>query len=112
MSYSYERLQNAKSIRLLRLEPGCESTTLKASLATHQLESRCSYDCLSYVWGEPDLSEAIFIDDQLFKISKNLHNILLHLRYPDKIRRLWIDAICINQQDDVERSQQVAVMGQ
>jgi hypothetical protein len=36
---------------------------------------------------------------------------LRHLRYTEDLRILWVDAICINQQDDDEKSKQVAMMG-
>ena len=112
MEYSYASLANANNIRLLHLGSGCRSGTLEAHLASHQLDDHCSYEALSYAWGEPDPTELLLVDDQEFKITKNLHTILLHLRYPDKIRTLWIDAICINQQDGVEKGHQVAMMGQ
>lgn len=45
-------------------------------------------------------------------MTANLHSALLHLRPAngDDRRPLWIDAICINQNDREERSQQVAMM--
>ena len=110
MEYSYTSLQDASTIRLLHLGSGCGSTPLEAHLASYQVGDY-SYDALSYVWGDPDLTEVLLVDDQGFKVSKNLHTILLHLRYPDKIRTLWIDAICINQADVIEKGQQVAFMG-
>src|SRR5580698_1569853 len=91
MAYSHAPLQNANNIRLLRLGSDCCSTPLKAHLASYRLGDHCSYDALSYAWGEPDLTESLLVNDQEFKISKNLHTILLHLRYPDRIRTLWID---------------------
>lgn len=44
-------------------------------------------------------------------IRPNLASAMRHLRYRDRGRKIWIDAICINQANDVERSQQVAMMG-
>ncbi|KAF1842115.1 uncharacterized protein K460DRAFT_409538 [Cucurbitaria berberidis CBS 394.84] len=112
MEYSYTPLQDVNSIRLLQLEPGYGNAPLKAHLATYRLEEHYSYDALSYVWGEPDLFESIVVNDRTLHISKNLHTILLQLRLPDEIGNLWIDAVCINQQDDIEKGQQVAIMGQ
>ncbi|RYP76572.1 hypothetical protein DL771_001641 [Monosporascus sp. 5C6A] len=43
-------------------------------------------------------------------VTKNLHNALKRLRYPHKVRTLWVDAICINQGNTKERSHQVAFM--
>lgn len=112
MAYSHAPLQDTNSIRLLHLESGCDSTPLIAHLASHRLEDHSSYDALSYVWGEPDLTKSLLIDGQELHISKNLHDILLQLRCSDRNRVLWIDAICINQNDDNEKGQQVAMMGQ
>ncbi len=113
MTHAYTHLQGANSIRLLQLEPGGYGARLKAHLTSSQLGDH-PYEALSYVWGEPDFSELLFIDDQEFKISKNLHTILRHLRYPERlrcVRILWIDAICINQEDIIEKGQQVGFMG-
>ncbi|KAM0240122.1 hypothetical protein ACHAP5_008097 [Fusarium lateritium] len=44
------------------------------------------------------------------QIASNLHQALLHLRHPRRTRILWVDAICINQDDSKERGQQVQLM--
>ncbi|UZP36922.1 hypothetical protein NXS19_004738 [Fusarium pseudograminearum] len=44
------------------------------------------------------------------QIASNLHQALLHLRHPRRARVLWIDALCINQDDSNERGQQVQLM--
>lgn len=44
------------------------------------------------------------------KLGKNLATALRHLRYQDKERVLWVDAICINQNDNIERATQVLRM--
>jgi len=46
-----------------------------------------------------------------FSVSSNLHSALLHLRREFKSRVLWIDAICINQPDNEEKSIQIRKMG-
>ncbi|KAH7153758.1 hypothetical protein DER46DRAFT_577590 [Fusarium sp. MPI-SDFR-AT-0072] len=43
-------------------------------------------------------------------VTKNLHSALLHLRDPERERMLWVDALCINQDDPKERGEQVAKM--
>jgi len=112
MEYYYAPLKNATSIRLLHLGSGYGSSPLDAHVATCELEDRPNYESLSYVWGEPDLTEMLLVDGREFRISKNLSTILHHLRLPDKTRILWIDAICINQQDNIEKGKQIALMGQ
>ncbi|KAH8732095.1 heterokaryon incompatibility protein-domain-containing protein [Phaeosphaeriaceae sp. PMI808] len=112
MAYSHSKLSNPHSIRLLHILPGPASTPLKVHLAPCQLDNATSYEALSYVWGEPDTTATLAVGDHQLHISTNLHTIILHLRHHDRIRTVWIDAICINQQDSKEKSLQVAIMGQ
>ena len=79
-----------------------------------------SYEALSYSWGTTDNQEHIHITDPAdpfrtpssLRIRANLASALRHLRYPDRKRTLWVDAICINQADIHERSLQVKRMSQ
>lgn len=77
------------------------------------------FEALSYTWGpntnsvvahilDPSCSEQRQADIQ---IGANLACALKHLRYPDYSRTLWVDAICINQNDIDERNAQVKRMG-
>lgn len=80
------------------------------------------YEALSYIWGAPPPSQfsvdfwhhqgpRIVLDEEHYlPIFSNLDVALRHLRSPDAPRALWIDAICINQQDLEERIAQVAIM--
>jgi hypothetical protein len=43
---------------------------------------------------------------------QNLFEALLHLRGKKETRILWVDAVCINQQDKSERNEQVRWMGE
>jgi len=70
-----------------------------------------SYEALSYVWGDIRDSAIILVDGRIVSVTKSLETALRHLRYPDKPRTLWVDYVCINQEDILERSQQVAKMG-
>ncbi|PMD19982.1 hypothetical protein NA56DRAFT_558934, partial [Hyaloscypha hepaticicola] len=53
----------------------------------------------------------IFCDGRILKVTANLSLLLTRLRTPDSSQLLWIDAICINQNDLGERSQRVSHMG-
>jgi hypothetical protein len=80
------------------------------------LERGPLYDALSYTWadesGDSDRSEIFHCvkDDSKLSITKNCDAALRRLRLSDKERRLWVDAVCINQDSDTERSYQVALM--
>ncbi|KAI8623268.1 heterokaryon incompatibility protein-domain-containing protein [Xylariaceae sp. FL1651] len=74
------------------------------------------YEALSYTWGSIQDSEAALITDDTsaafatLPIGLNLSSALRHLRYKDRSRALWVDAICINQSDMSERATQVKRM--
>ena len=63
------------------------------------------------MWGSPRLVKAIICNGKHFPIIKNLELALHHLRRSDVSIMLWVDQICINQDDLQEKSQQVALMG-
>ncbi|KAF4993432.1 hypothetical protein FDECE_13398 [Fusarium decemcellulare] len=68
---------------------------------------------LSYVWGSPMPRRFITVNGAQFGVTPNLYDALIQLRRMQRIRqgfRLWIDAICINQDSLTERGQQVARM--
>ncbi|KAI9146935.1 hypothetical protein HJFPF1_12964 [Paramyrothecium foliicola] len=69
------------------------------------------YTALSYVWGSTENPEYIFLNGRnKVPVTRNLFEALQTLRLPKKGRRLWIDAICINQQDPIEKESQVRLM--
>ena len=71
------------------------------------------FHALSYAWGDPKDTAAIFINGKTFKVSKSLFEAFLVLRNTSLVSTwLWVDAICVNQLDPKERSDQVAIMGQ
>ena len=72
------------------------------------------YEALSYTWGSTDVPVPLAIGqstNETISITRNLAAALPHLRYRNRPRILWIDAICINQLDLAERSEQVQLMG-
>lgn len=75
------------------------------------VEAQPEFEALSYTWGTEPPSKFLIIEGTTrtkFAVRPNLLGALKHFRYPEKTRTLWIDAICINQTDDVEKSVQVA----
>jgi hypothetical protein len=113
MSFTYEPLiqvDDVPSIRLLTLSPGTGDEALSATVSSMSLAAANLYEALSYHWGNPRLSKAIICNGQEHGITENLHQALWWLRHETQERRLWVDAICINQQDVEERNQQVSIM--
>jgi hypothetical protein len=62
------------------------------------------------MWGDPDSRENISLGGHLFDVTLNLGSALRNLRDEGKSRTLWIDAICVDQQNLEERSSQVLLM--
>ncbi|OQD66040.1 hypothetical protein PENPOL_c005G03019 [Penicillium polonicum] len=70
------------------------------------------YKALSYEWGSCDNKETIFLNGCEFKVWRNLYNALCHLRSPKEDLVLWIDQLCINQNNLTERGHQLRKMSQ
>ncbi|KAF7957535.1 hypothetical protein EAE96_003112 [Botrytis aclada] len=99
-------------IRILILQPLSQGSPIQCTIETIFLLSHPSYEALSYVWGGASIRQTITLNDTPFSITQNLAIALHHLRLPKKPRRLWVDAICINQADIKERNEQVTLMGE
>jgi hypothetical protein len=74
------------------------------------------FEALSYVWGSPDDPSYVHIgittlQESVVSTTRNLDIALRHLRYEQEERLIWIDALCIDQQNAAEKSKQVALMG-
>jgi hypothetical protein len=126
-TYSYGPLKPAQT-RILRLHPKGHSPEGKlrddglyadlVAVNLHILEGvmidgttkTIHYNALSYSWGYPELSETLVVDGKAKLISGQNAVALRALRHPTKIANLWIDALCINQDDKQEKSEQVAQM--
>lgn len=111
--YEYKPLQSEGGVfRLLHLKGGT-GRYIECELVHALLDNeKCQYEAVSYTWGEPQMQDTISFDGQQLPITLHLSQLLRDLRLPDSDRILWIDAICINQDDTAERGSQVQQMGQ
>ncbi len=87
---------------------------LSCSLEARSLDGEnLQFDALSYVWGDATQLIPILVDGKLFLATRNLFQALHSFRKNSVVPGfLWVDAICINQQDVEERNHQVALMTQ
>ena len=106
------RLQHREKdqIRIFVLSPGSGEEPLRGTLVTNHVSSAPSYEAISYAWGDSTLSAGVICDDRALKVTESARSALTCLRLPDRQRRLWIDGICINQEDSGERGHQVKLM--
>jgi hypothetical protein len=129
---------SSRQIRCVDLNPGSFTELVVCSLVYITLDPEAgelpSYEALSYCWGSVDDTVVIHLqspsmeDECLhihqngpdgaeanpsvgnFQVTRNLEAALRALRLPDQPRRLWVDAICINQMSDKEKTHQVGQM--
>ncbi|KAK0627606.1 heterokaryon incompatibility protein-domain-containing protein [Immersiella caudata] len=118
----YPPLRTKEDFRLLEILPGTEEAIIRCSLHVCSMaENVGAYEALSYTWElgyeySAGLSKMkapghIECNGITVEVGANLYHALRRLRLERTSRLLWIDAICINQDDIQERSQQVAIMG-
>lgn len=108
----YEPLPDGPSIRLLSLWPGKSNNGIEASLTIVSLHDNPTYEALSYVVGDTSTKTPVTCNGESIGITENLRVALLHLRSESSERVLWVDQICINQNNPEERNRQVSMMGQ
>jgi len=103
---------NHDQLRLLILHSGNQDDPIHCSLKTCLISETEPYEALSYVWGDATITTPIYIGPlhKKFEVTTNLACALSHLRLQDHDRVLWVDALCINQDDDREKSHQVRMM--
>lgn len=136
--YKYVPLDRSKnSIRLLHFKDQSSTTPpvgersstaaepVQCVLETYDLDQCIPYVALSYAWGQqPCPSHHVLVNRKLMPVGENLHSAMYVLRQKSQVQftvdpereadlianHFWIDAICINQDDDDERSHQVSLM--
>lgn len=99
-------------IRVLVVGSGHRHTPIHASVDIIDLDDpkREKYATLSYTWGDQPKSQVIHIHGEEVSVTSNLFNALQYLRPSDQPLTVWVDAICINQDDNEEKSFSVAKM--
>ncbi|KAE9364237.1 HET-domain-containing protein, partial [Stipitochalara longipes BDJ] len=103
----------AEEIRLVVLLPAKNRTDpLYAHFAHESIYGNVSYQCLSYTWGKDEMTSELILNGMTFPIRKNLEDALRGIRNEISTTTIWIDAVCIDQQNVKERSRQVSRMYQ
>jgi len=121
--YSYEPLPNTNFIRVADIHPAEFDNEIVISLRLEPFDVVVApspvvphYEALSYTWGSRNNPSFVKIHHSRnacakLDITQNLDIALRHLRYVDRPRTVWIDAICIDQSNEIEKAPQVAMMG-
>jgi hypothetical protein len=114
MPLIYAPLPKGNYIRLLEVREGFLSHELVCKFNVVCLDDcKEDYTAISYAWGNQSspTTTVKFSDGQTLSLSATLSSLFTSLRKKQRSFTVWIDAICINQQDTAEKSSQVALMG-
>ena len=122
-TFSYKPVDASRGeIRLIELDMDENDENVRCKVITTIISNAPAYEALSYTWGSQEGKLPILLNGQRHDITPNLHVALINLRRTftrrynelhlasSEPRRLWIDAICINQQDFDERNTQIQLM--
>lgn len=109
--------RDAKCIRVLDIHEALESASsspLKGRLRIVNLAyaAREKFAALSYVWGVASKSRSILCDGFHLSITPNGYSALLDLRKKLGAFTIWVDAVCIDQQNIREKEYQIPLMGE
>jgi hypothetical protein len=110
----YKALQTDTSFRLLRILPSVgHGTVIRCEL--HEVpsleEAPNTYIAVSYRWDTSmGKSSKIIMNGAELMVYPKLERILRDLRASYWSKIVWIDQICINQEDPMEKSRQVSMM--
>ncbi|KAI0902598.1 hypothetical protein F4806DRAFT_491069 [Annulohypoxylon nitens] len=112
-TYTYKSLKDGE-LRLFILFPGKKYDRLKGAIFTCpsiEAAKTTPYRTLSYEWGSNQQSYMpLFTHEGIISLRTTLHTMLKHLRQETSPVILWVDAICINQEDVNEKTQQILLL--
>lgn len=84
-------------------------------ITTYPVSYALQYRALSYMWGDETATHTILLNGRRFDVTENLFQFLLQhvgTRTEENNIHIWVDAICTNQENAMEKGAQVQMMGQ
>ena len=95
--------------RILIIHPGPPGSPVRCSMRKTSLITPIDYAALSYCWGDAAITKDIFVNSIETPVTSNLADALHHLRRLG-VSTIWVDALCINQKDKLEKGLQIRNM--
>lgn len=110
--FVYSDLPDASThIRLLKITSAEKKGSINCILLVWPIKSAPPYNAISYTWGDPGCNTTVIINGEQMVVRTNCDQALRQAFSYDEAQYVWIDAICINQNDVSEKNVQVAMMG-
>jgi hypothetical protein len=91
----------------------CIDGTVEIEVDQYTLTEDLDYDAISYVWGSAPVFVTVKCNGRPLIVTSTALQMLHYLhRYQTNTsaRKIWVDAICINQEDQKEKSTQIPLM--
>ena len=107
--FKYQQLPSTKHVRLVYILQGPKGSPLNIRFTAVELAEVPLFETLSYVWGVKR-HYRVNCERASMVVRQNLYDALQALRSTDETRVFWIDALCIDQDNLEERTQQVGMM--
>ncbi|KAK5155301.1 hypothetical protein LTR04_005867, partial [Oleoguttula sp. CCFEE 6159] len=108
----HEPLRSSVGIRLAQIHPGSGTKGINITLIEDFVHGgRTTYDALSYTWGSTTRLKFVTCNRRRLAITETLLAALQRFRHESDTVTFWIDQICIDQDNNEERNQQVSMMG-
>ncbi|KAF4634089.1 hypothetical protein G7Y89_g4018 [Cudoniella acicularis] len=100
------------SIRLLRLKPGSSPSKFQCELQAFSIDQAPKYHTLSYCWGAPTRENPLLCSGEIIMITTTLKEALARLITHNRgdVEWIWIDQICVDQENVREKETQVNMM--
>lgn len=108
--FRHTALLQGRTTRVLKLAHGKGDSTLRGEIFHVDLDDNPKYSALSYVWGIELDPVGIECNGCQVEVTQNLAEALRYIRHESISISLWVDVLCINQRDVVEKNHQVALM--
>ncbi|KIY00785.1 uncharacterized protein Z520_03450 [Fonsecaea multimorphosa CBS 102226] len=137
--FRHERLKlYGNFMRLLQIQGGTKKDVISLRITQYAIHRRPPYAAISYTWGPnphannvrhhhhqhqtgkanaqaaavETYTRQIRVNGRPFRVRVNLWNLLYHLRQRGESRFLWVDALCIDQENLEERNFHVQRMSE
>src|ERR1700744_940946 len=114
-TFKYRPLGGSDTIRVLDLVPSSSTSTTAIECKIRHVSlsrfPRPRYETVSYYWGDPTRSQLISVDGLPLAVPASTEEFLKRMVLSENLRAIWIDSVCINQDDYKERAQQAGIMG-
>ena len=111
--YQYSDLEQRRNIRLIRvLSQGVDTPKIYVEFEIVSLDAiPHAYHAISYCWGDPAPVDKVWLTNgQFLHLTASAAYIMRQIVRSRTTDYFWIDALCINQNDDREKSHQIRLM--